>query len=115
MISPSFSTGDQALVTDNFVHSLDAATLHIAVYDCFVWEIRDIAVVHDSLATHSEDIRKMRECVTEAFISTHRQDLLAKYHKHFAEMLDNGEKLPLPRDRGDLNINDVRKSLYAFD
>lgn len=104
----------------NVIHSLDAAALTLTVITANeVDGIKDFAMVHDSFATHSPNMgtlsRVLRECFVEIY--THH-DIMQELRDHAIEVLvPLGvpiEEIPVPPEKGDLDINEVLESEYFF-
>jgi len=101
----AFMTG----ISPNFVHSQDAAHMHLVVRD---WE-GPFAGIHDSFATHASLIPELKVKVREVFHEMYSHE---DFFKHMREMLmtnpEEGEK-DAPQI-GNLNIDEVLESRHFF-
>jgi len=92
----------------NFVHGCDAALLISAANALAEAGITNIATIHDCVAFRAPEVAKGRDIVL---------DQLAKLyinHDPLAELRDAIQSTrPLPA-KGSLNINGVRRAIYAF-
>jgi len=92
----------------NFVHGCDAALLISAANALAEGGISNIATIHDCVAFRAPEVAKGRAIVL---------DQLAKLyinHDPLAELRDAIQSTrPLPA-KGSLNINGVRRAIYAF-
>jgi DNA-directed RNA polymerase len=92
----------------NFVHSLDAAHLHMVAVACKEAGIDSLGLVHDSFSTHPSDAAKLGQIIREQFVKLYTEhDVLAE----LKEALGGAED---PPPRGDLDISQVTRSTYAF-
>jgi DNA-directed RNA polymerase len=92
----------------NFVHSLDAAHLHLTAAAAADRGISNLAMIHDDYGTHAYHAEELFHLIRECFVTMYETsdpvaDLRAKY-----PYLDE------PPSRGTLDIRDVRKSDYFF-
>jgi Mitochondrial DNA-directed RNA polymerase len=101
----------------NVIHSMDGAHLQRSVAMAHAEGIRHFAMIHDSFGTHAGNMALFARVIREAFISCYAEYCpLAELDRYARSVLsDEGiEKLlPLP-ERGDLDLNCIRDSLYAF-
>lgn len=104
----------QAIVP-NVIHAYDAAHLYRTVnavsdqYGPIPW-----AMVHDSYGTWAgEPTKVMTRVLREQFVDIYSVNQLDHLHRCFQESAP-WATLPTPPARGQLNINDVLKSLYFF-
>ena len=92
----------------NFVHSLDAAHLHMVTVACREEGINSLGLVHDSFSTHPSDAGRLGQIVREQFVKLYTEnDVLAQ----LKEALGGLEAPPPP---GNLDISQVKDSTYAF-
>jgi DNA-directed RNA polymerase len=66
-------------ISPNFIHSLDASNLILAVIKCAENGIYDFSLVHDSYGCHACDTDLLRECMRKAFVEMHSNDLLERF------------------------------------
>lgn len=112
----------------NFVHSLDSTHMMLTALHCRRAGIT-FAAVHDCYWTHACTVDQMNEICREQFIRLHKEPLVDHVAKFFREKylpqqrylgmpdkdLSHLEKVFTPNFKfGELNIEDVRKSIYFF-
>jgi DNA-directed RNA polymerase len=101
-------------ISPNFVHSLDAAALHLSVYNANREHgIHDFSMIHDSYGTHSNNCDKFGETLRNVFSSMFSVDLLADL-RHQLENQHEGLVLPPLPEYGNLDPTEVTKSTYFF-
>jgi DNA-directed RNA polymerase, mitochondrial len=87
-------------VAANFIHSLDAAHLHLVAVAC-AREGIPLVAVHDSFATTAQHAKRLTEIIAEQFIELHQRDYL--------------EELSYERPpRGPLDITGIKHNRRAF-
>lgn len=92
----------------NFVHSMDAAHLHLTTAACAERGVTALAMIHDDYGTHAADAQTLYDTLREQFVRMYEDhDPVAE----FAE--DHPEALPVPK-RGTLDIRAVLDSPYFF-
>lgn len=96
-------------IAPNFIHSLDATHMHMTLIAAREMGIKNIGMVHDDFGCSAKDADKMFNLVRETFIDLYGQDIVGDLYKQFAFF-----KVPEPPEKGTLDINDIKKSLYAF-
>ncbi len=105
-------------VSPNFVHSLDAAALMIAVEKAKAHGIDALITVHDCVAGLAPDMTTIARCVREGFIECHESDPLGTFREAVLAVLpeDAHERLPElgPLRSGDLDVRQVLASPYFF-
>lgn len=99
-------------ISPNVVHSLDAAALVLAVVAGIERGIRSFAMVHDSYGTLAADVREMRVATREAFVGLYSRDVIGELHEQWQKQTSTA--LPLPPEKGALNLKDILKSEYFF-
>ena len=97
----------------NFVHSLDAACLHLTVNKCEQLGIKDFSMVHDSYGTHCIHAPKMQELIRETLYEIFQHDQLGMLKNKLEESHPSLTLPDLPC-YGDFQITDVLKSKYVF-
>lgn len=128
------SKNDQKLgISPNFIHSLDAAHLHMVANKAVSEGINDFLLIHDSFATTPNRMVRFSQIVRETFVEMYEtndplQDLLdnakglmtiraksvdAEDVKDVMKLVANLEKLEVP-PRGSLDLKVVLDSLYCF-
>lgn len=92
----------------NFVHSLDAAHLHMVTVACQQEGISSLGLVHDSFSTHPSDAGRLGQIVREQFVKLYTDnDVLAQLNSALGG-------LEAPPPPGNLDISKVKDSTYAF-
>lgn len=93
-------------IAPNFVHSYDAAHLHLVTVVATA-EGLNLAMIHDDYGTHAADAARLYRIIREVFVAMYEScDPLAQ----FAETYD----LPAPPARGALDLRQVLDSPYFF-
>lgn len=96
----------------NFVHSMDATHLRETVRRCAAVGITDLACIHDDYGTHACNTDELHSAIREAFIYIYAN------HCPLTEFRDTqvnmGHELPEVPPKGELDIQQVRHSLYFF-
>ena len=104
-------------VSPNFVHSMDACHLMLTVIRCTEKGLGSFQMIHDSFGTHAGNADVMYRTIREVFV-----DLYTK-HNVLQELKDtvsvqlkpsSAEKIRNIPEFGDLNLEEVKDSLYAF-
>jgi len=92
----------------NFVHSLDAAHLHLTTADAAKQGITSLAMIHDDYGTHAADAGKLYDCIRKQFVAMYLAcDPPADLHKAYPY-------IPAPPSKGSLDIMDVLESDFFF-
>jgi DNA-directed RNA polymerase len=92
----------------NFVHSMDAAHLHLTTACCQSAGIDAVAMIHDDYGTHAANAQKLYEIIRERFVWMYENnDPIEEFHAKYPET-------PKPPTKGDLDIREVLKSRYFF-
>ena len=99
-------------VSPNYIHSVDAA--HMAGVIVQLWDegVLDMGMIHDSYAVHACDVPLMRRVILENFVEIHKVPLLDVLYEEVNQQLESD--IPPPPEYGDLDINVVLDSPYAF-
>jgi DNA-directed RNA polymerase len=104
-------------VAPNFVHSLDASHLALAVNAAMAAGVRAIATVHDSFGCLASRATTFSRIIRQTFVDMYEK------HDVLAEVLDrascdltihNSQRLPEGLEYGELNLQDVTEAEYAF-
>lgn len=101
----------------NFVHSMDASHLMLTVNHAADRGVTHFCMVHDSYATHAADSDTLAQSLREMFVYQYQtQDVLAQYREHLVAQVhpDLVEKIPPLPERGNLDLNVVKYSMYFF-
>lgn len=101
-------------IAPNFIHSMDAAHLQYSVLTAHNRGITHFAMIHDSYGTSIEQAEQLFHIVRECFVDMYTQnDVLADFEEE-ARIYIHNEKLPERPTKGDFDITEIKKSLYAF-
>jgi len=92
----------------NFVHSCDAAHLHLTTARCADEGITDLAMIHDDYGTHAANANKLYHFIRQEFVKMYQN------HDPIAEFCARYPNLDSPPDKGTLDITQVLKSPYFF-
>lgn len=105
-------------IAPNFVHSMDASHLMLTVLTCGrEYNITSFALIHDSFGTHAGNANVLFNVVRECFVKMYQDnDVLQDLHDHIKVMLSSKyrEELPESPSKGNLDLNLVKQSIYAF-
>ena len=104
-------------ISPNFVHSMDASHLMLTVLECHSKGINSMSLIHDSYGCHAGKASILFSSVREVFVRTYSENnVLQDMHDHVMNMLspEQADKLPPIPTFGNLDLNCVKKSLYAF-
>lgn len=101
-------------IVPNLIHSNDAAHLVRTVNKSCSEGISDIVTVHDDFAVHANRIDLFRDIIRNEFASMYKEnDPLKQLHDlclNYKDFISVPELL----EKGDLDIDEVRKSTYFF-
>lgn len=105
-------------ISPNHTHSLDAAHLVFTVIKGNVeYGIDSFALIHDSFGTVAADTDDLFKAVREAFVEMYEQfdPFQHLYERVYEALSEEGrKKLKRPPVKGDLDLDQVRQSLYSF-
>ena len=105
-------------IAPNFVHSQDGSHLRMTVvYAHEKYGIESFALIHDSFGTIPADAGKLFKAVRETMVITYENnDVLADFYSQFADQLHETQldKMPPLPKKGNLNLQDILKSDFAF-
>lgn len=96
-------------ISPNFVHSQDATHLRATVREALRQGITSIDVIHDDFGTHAGNTGLLHRIIRDTFVGLYASGCPLQ---SFSDE-QNVELPPIP-PKGDLNIYDVRESLYFF-
>ena len=101
-------------IAPNFVHSLDSSHMLLTASACHKRSIV-FAAVHDSFWTHAKDVDDMSQIIRETFVDLHSPDIfriqLEEWRRLYPEVAHD---FPDPPERGNLDIEQVKKSSFFF-
>lgn len=98
----------------NFVHSLDAAVLCLAVSRAADRGVDQVTTVHDSFGAPASQIGLLAQAVRSTYADVFSRDLLANLKEQLDSAVGSRYTLPDPPPRGDLDPGVVRHSTYLF-
>lgn len=105
-------------IAPNFVHSQDGSHLRMTVvYAHEKYGIESFALIHDSFGTIPASAGKLFKAVRETMVITYENnDVLADFYSQFAGQLHETQldKMPPLPKKGNLNLQDILKSDFAF-
>ena len=98
----------QSGMAPNFVHSLDAAHLHLTTAAAAECGITGLAMIHDDYGTHAADSQKLYGLIRQCFVAMYENnDPLAEFQARYPA-------LPAPPASGTLAISEVLRSEFFF-
>ena len=101
-------------LSPNFIHSLDATHLIMTINGLKQVGIDDVITVHDSFATHANDVGKMSKVLRKAFVSLHQKEILEELTEFFYERFEVEKKeIPYVDEEG-FKLDDIMNSEYFF-
>lgn len=102
-------------VAPNIVHSLDAAVLMLCVLLAESMGVTRFAFVHDSYGTTAGMAAVLAAATRQAFVGFYKQhDVLHDLYEQFKAQAPEGEEIPLPPEKGTLDLEGVLQSDYFF-
>lgn len=105
-------------IAPNFVHSQDGSHLRMTVVRAHeVYGVESFALIHDSFGTIPADAGSLFKAVRETLVSTYEDnDVLADFYEQFADQLHESQldKMPALPKKGNLNLQEILKSDFAF-
>ena len=107
--SPDPSPSRHSLgLSPNFIHSMDASHLHLVTAKMaeLIPNV-SLAMIHDSFGTHAADTAVLYTVLRDEFVLMYENsDPLTEFANRY--------NLPAAPDKGKLDLNEVRRSLYVF-
>ena len=92
----------------NFVHSMDAAHLHLTAAAAARCGIDALAMIHDDYGTHAANAQKLFTLIRVCFVDMYsRNDPIKEFHAAYPEC-------PPPPGKGKLDLEEVLVSDYFF-
>lgn len=104
-------------IAPNYVHSMDASHLMLTVDACVDAGLHQFAMIHDSYGCPAGQGDLMFTLVREVFAETYKQnDVLQDLHDQVENLLSpkKAKELPPIPSHGTLDLDEVKKSMYAF-
>ena len=101
-------------LSPNYIHSLDASHLMMTVNVLAQRGIDDIVTVHDSFATHANDVGLLSLTLREAFVTLHKKEILPELCQFWEEVF-NVEQKKIPYvNKSSFDLDEILKSDYFF-
>ena len=98
----------------NYIHSLDATHLMMTINELKKEGISDIVTVHDSFATHANDVGMMSKILRESFITLHESEILEAFRSYVKKEFNfEGKEIPYV-DKESFNLKKIVESEYFF-
>lgn len=101
-------------ISPNFVHSLDAAALVRSINLAHDAGVNSFMMIHDSYGVPAADAPRMAGVLREVYAELFSEDLLAKLRDELTLYLPDGVTLPPLPELGDLDVTEVKQSMYFF-
>jgi DNA-directed RNA polymerase len=92
----------------NFIHSMDAAHLHLTATGCLRRGIDALAMIHDDYGTHAANAQALYEVIREQFVWMYEN------HDPVTDFKKKYPCVPEPPTKGSLDIREVLQSPYFF-
>ena len=101
-------------VCPNLVLHLDAACLMLAVVKAKKEGVDNFSMIHDSFGVTVADTKIMANAVRDSFCEIYKEDVLKKFADEMFAMLSEKRqrKFPTMPEKGSLDLNQVRKSVF---
>ena len=101
-------------VAPNFIHSLDASCLQLAVVKAHEAGVDSFSMIHDSFGVVAPETDIMSKAIREAFFDIYQDDVLQKWSDQMYAMLStkNQNKFPKLPPKGNLNLEQVKDSVF---
>ena len=102
-------------VCPNFIHSLDAAVLQLAVVKAKEQGVDNFSMIHDSFGCTVSDNQIMAKAIRDSFCEIYQKDVLQDFANEMRQMLFNEKnlkKFPVSPVKGKLDLDLVRKSIF---
>ncbi len=102
----------------NIVHSLDGAVAQATALQCKLIgnPIPNLMMIHDSFATTPNRIDDLHQVIRDVVVRLFDEDYMEKLYNEFLVNLPDKfkDKLTRPPKKGDMQLQDVKNSLYFF-
>lgn len=92
----------------NFVHSMDAAHLHLTTAAAAAAGIDALAMIHDDYGTHAADAQQLYTLIRSEFVRMYET------HDPIADFAALYPECPPPPAKGNLDLREVLRSQYFF-
>ncbi len=101
-------------LSPNYIHSLDASHLMMTVNALAQRGISDIVTVHDSFATHANDVGLLSMTLREAFVALHKKEILPELCQFWEEVFGIEQKKIPYVNKEEFDLKEVLDSEYFF-
>jgi DNA-directed RNA polymerase len=98
-------------IVPNFIHSLDAAALHLTINKAWANGVKGIAVIHDAVAGLAEDLDIIIDGMKSSMAEMYTEDRLEKFVLEVLGQLSFPVTIQIP-GRGDFDPRSVCESQY---
>ena len=101
-------------VCPNFIHSLDASVLQLAVVKAKEAGVDNFSMIHDSFGCTVPENKIMADAIRDSFCEIYKEDVLLNFANEMKEMLSekNLKKFPKMPVKGNLDLEQVKKSVF---
>jgi DNA-directed RNA polymerase len=102
-------------IAPNVIHSLDASHLMMTVNAAATKGISAFSLIHDSFGCHAGYANELACSLREQFLRMYTEfDVIADLFADFQQAAGEGAELPVPPEKGDLDLTQVLASPYFF-
>ena len=105
-------------ISPNWIHSMDSSHLMMTVCAAKEQGISSFAMIHDSFGTHAADTDALFATVRDTFVEMYEtNDVLTQFKEAVAASITDEtllEELPDALRKGDLDLEEVKFSMYCF-
>lgn len=101
-------------VAPNWVHSMDATHLRMAILYAKDNGITNFAVIHDSFGSHACDTDLLNACLRESMVDLYQGNVLEEFALEVCQFLPTSETFPPMPETGTLDLNLIKESDYVF-
>ena len=99
----------------NFIHSMDACHLQMTVLAAYSKGIRHFAMIHDSYGAPAAQAQIMWDTVREQFVAMYSEnDVFTEFRENAIHYVKSDDEIPELPPKGNLDLNCIKDSLYAF-
>ena len=101
-------------VCPNFIHSLDASVLQLAVVKAKEAGVDNFSMIHDSFGCTVPENKIMADAIRDSFCEIYKEDVLLNFANEMKAMLSdkNLKKFPKMPVKGNLNLDQVKQSVF---
>jgi len=101
-------------ICPNFIHSLDASVLQLAVVKAHKEGVTNFSLIHDSFGSVAPDTAVLSKSIREAFCEIYKNDVLLKFAVEMKAMCSNKNQAKFPNlpAKGNLDLDLVKQSVF---